>query len=325
MNKQIRNIFFGVGLFAIIVMMANLDLTMASLQHLLKQAGIYFPLILILWVFIYGVNTLSWRVILNSLGESSVSWSRLYQITVSGFALNYVTPGGLNGGEAYRIMALKEYVGVARASSSTLLFSIIHIGSHLVFWLLGASLLLFYPLSLGYKSIAALVLITCFVLLWLFALLMKKGAVHLLTVLLLKIPRLSTYIHRFEDKHKSTLIRIDEEVRVVFLTQKKEFMSAFGLEFLARLLGCLEVSLLLIPLIGVESFISAYLIMAISSFMANLLFFMPMQLGGREGGFTLAFSLLGYTAQYGLFVGLLVRLRELIWVSIGVLFIPKNS
>lgn len=325
MNKRIRNVFFLIGLVAVVFLMINLDLSLASLQNLLKQAGVYFPLILILWVAIYAINTLSWKQLLKGLDSGHIPFKVLYKITVSGFALNYVTPGGLNGGEAYRILALKPYVGVARASSSTLLYSILHIASHLLFWFIGAFILLFYSLPWTYNLIIGLVLISSLVLLWLFSLVMKKGAMHLLSVLLVRIPRLGSRVERFELKYRDTLLRIDEEVREVYLHRPKAFRNTLALEFAARLVGCLEISLLMIPLLGLQSFLVAYLVMAIASLMANLLFFMPMQLGGREGGFTLAFSLLGYSAQYGLFVGLLVRLRELVWILVGVLLIHKEK
>lgn len=324
MNKSIRNLFFLIGLAAVVFMMVGLDLSLASLHNLLKQAGIYFPLVLVLWVVIYGINTLSWKQLLGGLGSPAIPFKVLYKITVSGFALNYVTPGGLNGGEAYRILALKPYVGVARASSSTLLYSILHIASHLLFWSFGALALLLYTLPWTYYLVIGVVLVCCLLLLWLFTLVMKKGTIHLLSIILLKIPRLGAHIGRFELKHKDTLVRIDDEVREVYLHRPKAFRNTLALEFLARLVGCLEISLLMVPLIGLQTFLIAYLVMAIASLMANLLFFVPMQLGGREGGFTLAFSVLGYSAQYGLFVGLLVRLRELIWIAIGVLLIHKE-
>mgnify|MGYP007133691888 CR=1 FL=1 len=49
------------------------------------------------------------------------------EIDCSGFALNYATPVGLLGGEAYRIMELSKYIGVQRATSTVILFAMMHI------------------------------------------------------------------------------------------------------------------------------------------------------------------------------------------------------
>ena len=67
------------------------------------------------------------------------------------------------------------------------------------------------------------------------------------------------------------------------------------------------------------------LIYAFTTLFANMLFFMPLQLGGREGGFLMSTEGLGMTAQAGIFVGLLVRIRELIWTAIGLLLIKFDK
>lgn len=54
-------------------------------------------------------------------------------------------------------------------------------------------------------------------------------------------------------------------------------------------------------------------------------FFMPLQLGGREGGFLMSVSGLGLTTSAGIFVALIVRIRELIWTAIGLLFIKISK
>lgn len=318
MSKLLRTIFFWLGLLSIVWMLVHFDLDLDALLGLLKLSGLYFPLALLLWLLIYALNTCSWRQIIRTQGSTRISWWRLYKFTVSGFALNYVTPGGLNGGEPYRILALRPYLGTARASSSTILYALAHVGSHLIFWLVGAAYMACTSWGRAYLGWLVLVALVAGLLLVLFHYLMSKGVAQLFTLLLRHLPGLGKYIRRLEAKHGDTLQRIDQEVREAYCLQRSYLLSALGLEFFARLVGCLEVLLLLMPLLGYTSFIGCYLIMAIASLMGNLLFFMPMQLGGREGGFSLALSVLNYSASYGLVLSLLVRLRELVWIVIGV-------
>jgi len=48
-------------------------------------------------------------------------------------------------------------------------------------------------------------------------------------------------------------------------------------------------------------------------------------LGGREGGFLMSTEGLSMTARAGIFVALLVRVRELIWTAIGLLLIKFDK
>ena len=78
------------------------------------------------------------------------------------------------------------------------------------------------------------------------------------------------------------------------------------------------------PLVGIQMymvFMQCVLIYAFTTLFANILFFLPLQLGGREGGFLMSTEGLSMTAQAGIFVALLVRVRELIWTAIGLLLI----
>ena len=73
------------------------------------------------------------------------------------------------------------------------------------------------------------------------------------------------------------------------------------------------------------NFIACILIIAFTTLFANLLFFIPLQLGGREGGFLISITELGLTANAGIFVALIVRIRELIWTAIGLLLIKVEK
>ena len=98
-----------------------------------------------------------------------------------------------------------------------------------------------------------------------------------------------------------------------------------GLEFLARIVGCVEVLFILNILTSNVSFLSCVLIMAFTSLFANMFFFSPMQLGAREGGFALATGGLAIPSAFGIYTGLITRVRELIWIVIGVLLMKVGN
>ena len=94
---------------------------------------------------------------------------------------------------------------------------------------------------------------------------------------------------------------------------------------MARIIGCLEVYFILNILTTDVSFPACILIMAFTSLFANLFFFSPMQLGAREGGFGLAVGGLAIPGAFGVYTGLITRVRELIWIVIGVLLMKVGN
>lgn len=136
MNSKYRNIFLIFGIVAIVVMLCTFDMEYDELLANLRRAGIWLPAVIGLWVIIYLFNTLSWYIIIRDGKKGTpIPFWKVYKLTVSGFALNYATPVGLMGGEPYRIMELTPYVGASKATSSVILYVMMHIFSHFCFWL----------------------------------------------------------------------------------------------------------------------------------------------------------------------------------------------
>ena len=65
--------------------------------------------------------------------------------------------------------------------------------------------------------------------------------------------------------------------------------------------------------------------MAFTSLFSNLFFFSPMQLGAREGGFALATGGLALSGAWGVYTGLITRVREMVWIVIGVLLMKVGN
>ena len=319
MNSKFRNIFLVFGVVAVVIMLFTFDVSYDDLLNNLRRAGFYLPLVLLLWLFIYLINTLSWYIILRSGGKTSpLGFMQLYKFTVSGFALNYVTPVGLMGGEPYRIMELTPFVGMERATSSVILYVMMHIFSHFLLWL--SSVFIYvcvYPVSWEMGIVLGLITALCLFLGTLFV----KGYRHGMAVACVRmgshIPFLKHSVIRFSETHKEKLENIDKQIALLHQQKKSTFYSALFLEYSARIVSCLEVWLILNVLTTNVSFVNCILIVAFSSLLANLLFFLPMQLGGREGGFALAVGGLSLSGAYGVYAALITRVRELFWIVIG--------
>ena len=104
MKKKYQNAFFIFGITLLTIMVTQLDFH--QVQQGLQNAGYWFFAVLALWAFLYLFNTSAWYLIINSQDENKkdnhqknkIGFWWLYKLTISGFALNYATPGGLMGG-----------------------------------------------------------------------------------------------------------------------------------------------------------------------------------------------------------------------------------
>ena len=338
-KNKYQNIFFIFGIVVLTIMVTQLDF--AEVWKGLRHAGYWFFAVVALWAVLYLFNTAAWYIIIKSQEDdmhpakqsSPVSFWWLYKITISGFALNYATPGGLMGGEPYRIMELSPKIGTERASSSVILYVMTHIYSHLWFWLLATLLyIITQPMNVFMGMVLGLVTLFCLAGIWFFLKGYKKGLALRLMNFLRHIPGAKKWARGFIEAHKEQLDNVDLQIAALHNQNPRTFLGAVILEIACRVVSALEILFILMVLMPSVNFIQCVLILAFTSLFANMLFFMPLQLGGREGGFLMSVNGLGMTASAGIFVALIVRVRELIWTAIGLLLIklgkansPKNK
>lgn len=322
MKKKYQNLFFLFGIVMLAVMLTQLDYR--QVWDGLKSAGYWFFAVVALWAFLYMFNTATWYIIIKSGSNepTKINFFWLYKITVSGFALNYTTPCGLMGGEPYRVMSLSPKIGPERASSSVILYAMTHIFSHFLFWILS---ILIYLLTEPLNFFMGIILMSagafCLLGVWFFIKGYRKGMAVRLMNLLKHIPGAKKWARGFVERHKEQLDTIDSQIAALHNQNRKSFVSAVLLELACRFCSAFEIMFILLVLTADVSFVQCVLILAFTSLFANLLFFIPLQLGGREGGFIMSTAGLALSASAGIFVALIVRIRELIWTAIGLLLI----
>jgi uncharacterized protein (TIRG00374 family) len=318
---------------------ASLIIGLGTLVYMLYKTGVpviwenilttglwFFPVIGS-WLIIYILNALAFREIIyeKALPHTAVSFLSVLQITITGYAINYITPFVGLGGEPYRVLQLQKRMSANKAASSVLLYYIMHVFSHIVFWIVSIGAILFL-----YPSVN--VLVSCFVSFCLFYFLVYwilkkyKGGLLMQTFQALgRVPFLKRKVTAFVEKKQSSLREIDQHISELFQQRRRTFYASLFFEFMGRMVGCLELYFIALALHVNVSFLDSVIISAGSSLFANLIFFTPMQLGSREGGFVLALKSIGMAASVGMFMSLVTRIRELVWIFIGLLFIPLKS
>jgi len=327
MKAKYRNIFIILGLVAIVIMLLTFHMDYRELWANIQRAGYWFLGVVGIWVVIYFFNTVSWYYIIrNGKGSCPVRFWYVYKLSISGFALNYATPFGMMGGEPYRVMELTPFLGTSRATSSVILYVMMHILSHLCFWL--SSIFLFitlYPVTLPLGILFLFIGSFCLACIYFFMQGYHNGMVVKTFRLLQHLPFAKNWAMRFYIEKKESLETIDKQIAELHSRRKSTFYMSFLFEFCARILTSVEIFFIMKILTPDVNFFDCVLIMAFTSLFSNIFFFSPMQLGAREGGFALVVSALSLSGAFGVYTSLITRVRELIWISIGIILMKIGN
>ncbi len=319
-RKRYPVFFFAIGVLGVILLLAKTDLNSIDWSGILSTIYIWLPALIALWALIYVLHSAAYAAI---MGESrkKIPFFQLFKVVISGFAINHVTPVGMVGGEPYRIMELKPYIGTEKATASTLTFTIMHTFSHLMYWLTGAVLfLVLYGFSVGaFPAILALVIAFLGILLCVMFIRSGKSGLALPALTLIaRIPLLGKPVARFIESKRTQLENIDREMSA-FRVRKRDFIITTFIEFVTRMLEPVEFYVIF-RLLNVDiSYFACVVALACASLLGNLMFFVPMQVGSREAGLALALSWSGVASPFGVTASLLARLREIFYIAVGVL------
>ena len=333
-KQRINNLFFILGIVMVVVMMFTFDVSFVELWEHLCHAGYWLLPIVGVWFIVYAINAWAWYCIIrsNKSPEEHVSFWRVYRLTITGYALNYTTPVGGLGGEPYRIIELSKNINQEHAASSVILYAMMHIFSHFWFWFISIFIYLALvaigdlPMTVAIGVVLAIIAVFCLLAFYVFSKGYRNGVVVKTIRWIGKVPGLKGWSRRFLEKHTETLEHVDEQIASLHKQNKRSFYESLILEYFSRVVQSLEVFFMLL-LFGIDGgggptglmiiFLHSILIVAFTSLFANLMGFLPMQLGVQEGGFVLSIAALGLSAALGIFVSIICRVREIIWIIIG--------
>jgi uncharacterized protein (TIRG00374 family) len=315
-KTEIAFFVFGLSIFVYLVTRFGVDQIAANIA----RSGWSLLYALLVWLVIYLLNTFSWKLLLDKEGKS-VSLLRLFMVNVSGFAIDTITPVVALGGEPYKVKALAGVMGARKSLSAVLVFRMVHVLGHMLMLLVGTLAAIYFltlPVSLLWVLIVLGAVMMFIVVLILSGL--RSGVFHRIQNILKKIKLL----HRLSEglrKHENDFHEMDRVVTDVYRNHRVKFSLAVVLEFLCRACMGIEVYLILhgtgVPI----SMVSALFLYVAYSIIINAVFFIPLNLGVREGGLYLGLESLALPPVLGIYLGVMIRIREFIWILLGLLLI----
>ena len=315
-----NKVFFIVGVVGVIVMVVNTDFSQVDWSGtVLRLMPLWLPSLLCLWALIYVLQALGYGIAMGWRGKG-IPFTQLLRVTISGFALNHVTPCGLVGGEFYRIMEMKPALGTEKAVAATLTFTVMNTFSHVMFWFTGAVLYLVSgcPGSWWVTVGVALMALACGAGIVLFFRYCQRGLAVSIMKLLGKLPLVGKKIVALMEKKSDQFEEIDRDMEA-FYRRHGDFWTTTLVEYSARLLEALEFWLIFLALDLEVPYIYCVVALSCASLVGNLLAFIPMQIGTREMGLAMAMSWVGLASPLSLTASIMSRIREIIYTAAGTL------
>jgi uncharacterized protein (TIRG00374 family) len=282
--------------------------------------GWAFPLIFLPYIVVYCCDTLGWRL---AFGPSVViRFHTLFLTRVGGEAINNLTPFAYLGGEPIKAHLLTRFripiiQGMAASIIAKLLISI----AQFFFVILGGVLALSHLMTrpdLLWPLILLVIVLG----------LLLTGLVYglrlgLFTTLFAAMDRWNVTPSRLEH-WRAQLRQLDDTIVGFARRYPSQLVLSLGLHFLGWALGAVEV-LAIFYAVGIPvSLREAIAIEALASVIKAAAFFIPGSLGVQDGGNVLLLTLFGYPSSFGLTFSLLRRLRELLWISLGLIVLLRH-
>jgi uncharacterized protein (TIRG00374 family) len=270
-----------------------------------------------LWVFFY---TVSWQQLIQLTHK--ISFWRLHKIKIAGEGINFMTPLGFVAGDPIRVMLLQRYLTSKARLSSVVIDRLLHIIAAHLFCFLGMLVIFNQNIGIPFNLSLALLIYYFVVLLFLiwFLVSLFRGEGQGVFEGLFGLFRMRKYLPRvvkyIEDLRFDLALYVDKP--------KLPLVIAFIFHFFGRLLGVIEIAVIIRALEGRWMWGFATVLTSLTSFAATIFGFIPGALGAMEAFYAHFFGLNGLNPEVGLSVQVVRRMRTVFWILAGMLLIDMN-
>lgn len=318
MGKKLRLAVFAAGLLVLALLINHVGLGTIAADA--RRVGWWIVPVVLVYLPVYMLNALAWRM---TMGEARrPGYFRTLALLISGFALNYLTPVLALGGEPYRVASLAPWLGRRRAVASVASYFLLHALANALTWL--TALLLAVAMTPWPDALQTAAGVLALVLLAVMAVVfrgLRRGVFEDVLALGMRIPLVRRLLRRAQAR-RAALARIDAHMAAFYGAGPARFFAALGIEYVARILSMAEFWLIFIGLGLHAGFAEAILMGSMTSLVMNVVFFVPLEVGTKEGALFIIANTLGFRVGVGLITSLITRVREMALAAVGIAIVP---
>lgn len=281
----------------------------------LQAMGWGIVLVAALRLFSQSLFTYSWRWTFPH-GTPSLPFWLLFRVRLAGEAINYLIPSASMGGEPVKAHLLKKHLPLSQALASVTVAKYSFILAQLVIMVLGSvSVLATVPLPPVMKFWILLPLAVISLGLGVLYIGQRRGMMGWLSSHLVRWK----WDKGFLKSRLEKITRLDQSIAAIYRQQAHHFLLSCLLNMVGWAEGVVEVFLILLLLGLPASWHTAFLVESMSLIINATFFFVPWQAGTQESGKVLIFQILGLGPAAGFALGIIRRIRELLWAGLGLL------
>ncbi len=313
--KFIKFLLLILGFYILYVTVRSVGIQTIGSQ-LLELKWKLAPLLLV-YPFIFAFDTLGWSYAFPKSLPQHVPLRDLYFIRIIGETLNAVIPWAASlGGEPVKAELLKRKFGIPLSEG---LASILIV--HTTFWI-SLNLFVIGGIFVTFKTIKLTPMLWQSVLIFLIVL----GLVAIFLVIGLHLgifKKMHSLGESFkwwgerslEKRHR--FVELDAMIKKFYTSDPRRFFLSTFYNFLGWLTGTLEVYWIA-KILGMNvSLAEAWLFEALIQVLRIATFFIPSSIGAQEGGIVLILLQFGHDKGIGATFAIIRRLREILWLAIG--------
>lgn len=283
-----------------------------------RVGGVAFCMILAPFLVVYVLDTYGWSLTLGPWA-SRVGFVRLFMVRMAGEAINATTPTAMLGGEPmkgylltrYEVPLVEGLASVVTAktimSLAQILFMLLGLGT--TFWLVGGTE---HNVLVAFVSVGLLGFG-----LFLFLVVQRygigRGVLVLADACRIRSRRLEAY--------RPQLLELDRTIHAFYRERRRTFLLSMGVHFTAWLTELLEVYAILYFLGAEIGWPLSLSIAAMAALIKGSASFVPGGIGVQEGGYLVFLTALGYGEMTGMTFAVIRRVREILWILIGLVFL----